>query len=106
MKMVMAIVPKTEAETVMDHLIRAGYTTTFVESRGGVMRQSQLMLFIAVGKEFVEDVINIVRQHSHSQIRINPPRRGARNHEDKNPVMAELGGSVIFIWSLDTVQTG
>lgn len=106
MKMIMAVVPKMEAEVVMDHLIQAGYTTTFFETRGGVMRQSQLTLFIAVSRDNVDPVIGIIRKHCHSQIRINPPRQQPRDGKDGAPVMADVGGAVIFIWDLDTVQTG
>jgi uncharacterized protein YaaQ len=105
MKMIMAVVPKMEAEEVMDQLIRAGYTTTFVESRGGVMRQLQLTLFIAVERENVDAVIKIVRTYCRSQIRINSPRNHARKGKNSEaPVMAEIGESVIFMWDLDTMQ--
>lgn len=106
MKMIMAIVPKMEAEVVMDHLIQSGYTTTFVESRGGVMRRSQLTLFIAVKREDVDHVIEIIRTHCRTQIRINPPRQHAQSGTADTPVVADVGGSVIFMWDLDIVQTG
>lgn len=106
MKMIMAVVPKREAEVVMDHLILSGYTATFVESRGGVMRRTQLTLFIAVQRNDVDNVIDIIRTHCRTQIRINPPRQPAQSGNVETPVMADLGGSVIFIWDLDVVQTG
>ncbi|MBE0699663.1 MAG: cyclic-di-AMP receptor [Anaerolineaceae bacterium] len=106
MKMIMAIVPKMEAEVVMDHLIQAGYTATFFESRGGVMRRLQLSLFIAVHRENVDQVIEIIRTHCRSQIRINPPHQPAHRSKSDTPVMADVGGSVIFMWDLDTVQIG
>ena len=106
MKMIMAVVPKMEAEIVMDHLIQSGYTATFVESRGGVMRRSQLTLFIAVQHENVDNVIEIIRNHCHTQIHINPPRQQTQSESLETPVMADVGGSVIFIWDLDIVQTG
>lgn len=106
MKMIMAVIPKIEAETVMDQLIRSGYTATFVESRGGVMRQSQLILFIAVEQENVENVMEIIRNNCHSQININPPRQSAYDTPGGMPVTADMGGAVIFLWSLDKVQTG
>ena len=106
MKMIMAIVPKMEAEVVLDHLIRAGYTATFIESRGGVMRQSQLTLFIAIKREDVDHVIEIVRTHCRSQIRINPPRQQTQSEKLETPVMADVGGSVIFMWDLDIIRPG
>lgn len=105
MKMIMAVVPKMEAEIVMEHLIQAGYTATFIESKGGVMRRSQLTLFIAVSSEDVKIVIDMIRAHCHSQIRINPPRQHAQGEKDVAPVMADVGGAVIFMWDLDVVET-
>jgi uncharacterized protein YaaQ len=106
MKMIMAIVPKMEAEAVLDHLMEAGFTATYVESRGWVMRQSQLTLFIAVHHENVERVLDIIREHCHSQIRINPVHPGGREGAGEAPVQADLGGAVIFMWSLDSVMKG
>jgi uncharacterized protein YaaQ len=104
MKMIMAIIPKMEAEAVLDHLIEAGFTATYAESRGWVMRQSQLTLFIAVPKENVERVMDIIRQHCHSQIRINPVHAEGRKAGEEAPVQADFGGAVIFMWGLDSVQ--
>ena len=106
MKMIMAIVPKNEAEMVLDNLVEAGYTATYVESRGWVMRQSQLTLFIAVPQKQVKHVMDIIREHCHSQIRINPVKAEGRGSGAEAAVQADLGGAVIFMWSLDSVQKG
>jgi uncharacterized protein YaaQ len=106
MKMIMAIVPKMEAEAVLNNLVDAGYTATYLESRGRIMRQSQMTLFIAVTEANVEPVMDIIRAHCHSQIRINPVRQGKQEGGGEAPVQADVGGSVIFLWSLDAVQTG
>jgi uncharacterized protein YaaQ len=106
MKMIMAIVPKMEAEAVLNHLVETGHTATYVESRGWVMRQSQLTLFIAVAEEKVDGVMDIIRQHCRSTVRINPVHTRAREGGAEPSVQADLGGAVIFMWGLDSVQTG
>ncbi|MBN1438038.1 MAG: cyclic-di-AMP receptor [Anaerolineales bacterium] len=106
MKMIMAIVPKMEAESVLDHLVDAGFTATYMESRGRIMRQSQLTLYIAVSDANVETVMNIIRENCHSKIRINPVRRGDGKAGGEAAVQADVGGAVIFLWSLDAVRTG
>ena len=35
-KMVMAVIPRDEAEHVLDALINAGYSATFMETKGGM----------------------------------------------------------------------
>jgi uncharacterized protein YaaQ len=106
MKMIMAIVPKMEAEAVLDHLIETGHTATYVESHGWVMRQSQLTLFIAVHADEVDGVMDIIRQHCRSKIRINPVHANNREGGEGSPVQADVGGAVIFMWGLDSVQKG
>lgn len=88
----------------MDNLIQAGFTATFMESRGGVMRQSQLTLYIAVSSENINAVTDIIRSHCHSQIRINSPKQARQDSNSEADVMADVGGAVIFMWDLDSVE--
>ena len=39
-KMVMAVVPRDQASRVLECLVDAGYSATYMESRGGMLRQS------------------------------------------------------------------
>jgi uncharacterized protein YaaQ len=48
MKMVMVVVPANSAEKVLNALVNAGHTATYAETRGGMLRQSQFSLFIAL----------------------------------------------------------
>ena len=61
-KMVMAVVPRDEAHQVLEGLVSAGFTATFGESRGGVLRQAQLTFFIAVDEEKLDQVLEIIRE--------------------------------------------
>ena len=104
MKMVMAIIPSDEADRVLGALVNAGHTATYGASRGGVLRQAQRTLFIAVEHEKLEEVLNIVRQ----SCRI-PLGEGEESRDQFSlgpiPVTAELGGAVVFVWDLEKVET-
>ncbi len=104
-KMVMAVVPRDEAEHVLDALIEAGHTATFTESRGGMLRQSQLTLFIAVKEEALEKVLTIVRENSRSRVQVESGESAKGASLGPIPVTAELGGAVVFIWDLDRFET-
>jgi len=52
-KMVMSVIPRDEAEMVLAALINGGHTATFLETKGGILRQSQYTLFTAVKEEDV-----------------------------------------------------
>lgn len=100
MKMVMAIMPRDEAPHVLDALVAAGYTATFGDSRGGVLRQAYQTLFIGVEKEAVGTVLDIIRQNCQTKLSFEdatvPDRFGLPRQSE-----AIVGGAVIFVWSVE-----
>lgn len=104
-KMVMAIVPRNEAELVLNALVDAGHTATYSETRGGMLRQSQLTLFIAINPEDLEKVLSIIHDNCRTQVQVdsNIPNDGFLPRT--SPVTAELGGAVVFIWNFDRLET-
>jgi uncharacterized protein YaaQ len=109
MKMIMAIVPKKYGDDVLSALINAGFTATYSETRGGLMRQSQLTLFIAVRNSDVQTALNVITESCSG---IESIHHGYGLHGDNEPHMenegAPLGKSsaVVFIWTLDKFQVG
>ncbi len=103
MKMVMAIVPRAQADEVMESLVRAGYTATFTESRGGVLRQAQMILYIVVKAADVDTVLGIIRDHCHTCVAIGSARMAAPL--GGVPVSAEVGWAMVFIWDIERVES-
>jgi len=99
-KMIMAVVPRDEAHRVLEGLVAAGFTATFSESRGGVMRQAQLTFFIAVDEANLGQVLGIIRANCHVQVPVES-HRGEQDSLSPAPLTADVGGAVIFIWDLD-----
>jgi uncharacterized protein YaaQ len=104
-KMIMAVVPRDEAYHVLEGLVAAGFTATFSESRGGVMRQAQLTFFIAVDEANLEQVLDIIRANCRMQVKVESHRGAQGLSLGPAPVTAEVGGAVIFIWDLDRYLT-
>jgi uncharacterized protein YaaQ len=94
MKMVMAVVPRDHGEDILQALVEAGFSATFTESRGGMLRQSQQMLFIVLDEDQVEDVLEIVHEGEE-----------ARKHEAAESDEIRKSGRVVFIWDIDRVET-
>lgn len=100
-KMIMAVIPQDEARQVMDQLVIAGHTTTFTTGRGGVLRQAQQMLFIAVTEADLPKVLAIIRDNCHTRVQIKETAVVDEPIPLENvPVTAEVGGAVIFVWDL------
>jgi uncharacterized protein YaaQ len=103
MKMVMAIIHRDDEDRVLGALVDAGYTATYGDSRGGVLRRSQKTLFIAVEREKLEEVLSILRTSCRSCLDTG---EGSRNRVAFGPIPAtpEVGGSVVFVWDLERFE--
>ncbi len=104
MKMIMAIVPRGEAERVLQALVASNHTATYVETRGGILRQAQMTLFIAVKAQELEQVLSIIK----SSCRSEPSVESVEGEETSGapmPAMPRLGGAVVFIWDIVRTET-
>lgn len=101
MKMVMAIMPRDVAEGVLQALVAADYTATYLETRGGMLRQAQMTLFIAVEAEDLERVLSIVDETCHPEAVIE----SAEPSFGHMPVKPRLGGAVVFVWEIERSET-
>ena len=105
MKMVMVIVPSNTAEQVLDALVNAGHTATFAETRGGMLRQSQYSLFIALRKEQLDEVLDIIKANCRTQIQTNTRPERERTDLQKTPVTTDIGGAIAFVWEIERIET-
>ena len=103
-KMVMVVIPRDEAETVLDALISAGYTATFMETKGGMLRQSQYSLFIAVKNADLKKVCDIIKENCTLQIsNMNGDLEREEMLTDES-LSGKIGGAILFIWNLHKVE--
>ena len=104
-RMIMAVIARDPAQAVLDALIGTGYAATFVESRGGMLRQSQLTLFIAVDKRNdVETVLSLIQEHCRHEVQVGA-KEGEAAAGTGHSVTTSLGGAAIFVWELDRIET-
>jgi len=105
MKMLMVVVPSNTAERVLDALVNNGYTATYAETHGGMLQQSQLSLFIAVKKDKLNEVLDIIENHCRTRVEMSTKPTDEMKSLKKPPVTADLGGAVAFIWDIDQIVT-
>jgi uncharacterized protein YaaQ len=106
MKMVMVVVPADSAERVLDALVNAGHSATYAETRGGMLRQSQRSLFIAVSDPQLDEVLEIIKQNCRTRVEMSThPKEGLVGEPEVTPVTADLGGAVAFIWDINRIET-
>ena len=103
-KMVMTVIPRDEAEHVLDALIDAGYSATFMETKGGMLRQSQYSLFIAVSNETLDNALDIIKNSCKTDIILDEDDL-TKQEILENSGVQKLGGAVVFVWDLDRLET-
>jgi len=103
-KMVMVVIPRDEAEMVLDALISAGYTATFMETKGGMLRQSQYTLFIAVKNADLKKVCEIIKENCTVQISNMSGDLEREEMLTDETLSGKIGGAILFIWNLHKVE--
>lgn len=104
MKMIMAIVPRDQTDHLLECLIAAGFTSTFIEARGGVLRQAEHMLFIAAPQESVEAALEIIRSNCRSQVGIESTAAQNFRSLGLQSASTEVGWAMVFVWDLDRIE--
>ncbi len=101
MKMVMAVVPKQEADGIISELVAGGHTATFVESRGGVLRQASEMLFIVVEDKDLQSALSAINRTCHYDMPVAEPGGAPAAVSSSAGRGPQIGGAVVFVWSLE-----
>lgn len=101
MKMIMAVVPKDQAEEVINQLVAEGHTATLVESRGGVLRQTSQLMFIVVDDNAVEHVLHTIGGSCRSDVSVMEAETESDLPHPVRHRAPQVGGAVVFVWTLD-----
>lgn len=103
----LAIVPKTEAEYVLNALVDAGFTATFTETEGGVLHQQQLTMFIIVNETEVERVLSLIAENCRMQLAVTQKDDAtvAVKASTAAASISDTGGAIVFIWSVERIES-
>jgi uncharacterized protein YaaQ len=105
-KLVMMIVSDSDADTLMDALVTAGYYATKVGSTGGFLRHGSVTVFSGVTDANVDAVIDIVNETCRVR-REFVPIPGAIAEEgpfNTEPIEVRVGGAVVFVLDIDRFE--
>src|SRR5699024_5300787 len=102
MKIILAIVGNEDAPLLLNELIEKKYYVTKLATTGGFLKKGNTTLLMGIEDEQVEEVCEIIRQHSgkRQQIMYTPPAPSnvnVYNSVSSVPVNVEVGGATIFI---------
>lgn len=99
MKLVIAVVNKSDAPVVADAMSKEGYPSTLLDSRGSFLGEENTMIFSGIDDARVNKVIDIIRLNTSEKIVDVPPEKAFGNF--KMPQCIKVSGAVVFILCAD-----
>lgn len=98
MKLVMAIVNADDAHAVINHLTQEGYSVTRLATTGGFLKTGNTTIIVGVDSEKVDNVVEIIRQHSHSRKQlVSTASELGMGFFPSVPTEITVGGATIFV---------
>jgi uncharacterized protein YaaQ len=105
MKLVIAIVNRDDANTVTQNLTKQGFYSTKLASSGGFLLAGNITLLIGVAEEKVQQVIDIIREYSHSRKQLIPATSEmCMNYMPSMPVEVTVGGATVFVVDVERFE--
>jgi uncharacterized protein YaaQ len=101
MKLIAAMVQDQDADEVLGALVEIGCRATKIHTTGGFLRGSNNVILIGVEPGRVDQVLDVIRTHCHSRIRMIYPSEAPYL---SSPLEVEIGGATIFIWDVERYE--
>lgn len=105
MKLVLAIINHDDANTVTQNLTKHGFSSTKLATTGGFLMSGNVTILIGVDEEKVQDVIDIIREYSHSRKQMIPTTTEmGYGYYPSMPVEVTVGGATIFVVDIERFE--
>lgn len=105
MKLVFAIVNRDDAGAVTQALAKQGFSSTKLATTGGFLMACNVTVMVGVDDEKVQDVIDVVKEHSHSRKQMIPATSEINyGYYPSMPVEIMVGGATIFVVDIDRFE--
>lgn len=105
MKLVFAIINHDDANAVTQSLTKHGFSSTKLATTGGFLMAGNVTILIGVDEEKVQQVIDIVRDQSHSRKQMIPTSTEmSYGYYPSMPVEVTVGGATIFVVDIERFE--
>ena len=103
MKMILAIVSKSDEDTAVSALNEKGFYVTRLATTGGFLKKANVTLLIGTDEEKVDSAIEIIKKTCAKRVEMvpymSPSMNGGAGVQSTAfvPVPQETGGAVVFV---------
>ena len=105
MKMLLAIINYDDARTVMNGLMKAGFSITKLASTGGFLRAGNVTILIGLADDRVDDAIDIIREFSVTRRQLMPSMAElGMAAVSSAPIEVSVGGATVFVLDVERFE--
>ena len=105
MKMIIAILNADDAPTVINSLMKGGFSITKLATTGGFLRTGNVTVLLGVDDDRVDAALSIIKSNSHSRKQmIAPSAEPGLSFYPTMPIEVVVGGATIFILPVERFE--
>ncbi len=107
MKLVVAIVQREDAGTLIDALTEKGHRATRINTAGGFLKEGNATVLVGVEDESVGDVLALIESNCHTRTQyVNPlpPVMEPGEFYMPYPVEVQVGGATVFVLNVERYE--
>ena len=105
MKMIIAILNADDAPTVINALMKSGFSITKLATTGGFLRTGNVTVLLGVNDDRVETALSIIKSNSHSRKQMIPATSEVGyGYYPAMPVEVTVGGATIFVVDIERFE--
>ncbi|MHB0868191.1 MAG: cyclic-di-AMP receptor [Chloroflexota bacterium] len=107
MKLVVAIVQREDAGTLIDALTEKGYRATRINTAGGFLKEGNATVLVGVEDPAVDEVLSLVEASCNTRTQyINPlpPVMEPGEFYMPYPVEVQVGGATVFVLNVERCE--
>ena len=105
MKLIIAIVNHDDSTAVTRALTQAGFSSTKLSTTGGFLMAGNVTVLIGVEEEKVQQVIDIIHEHSFSRKQMIPTTTEmSYGYYPSMPVEVAVGGATVFVVDVERFE--
>ncbi len=98
MKMLLAIISYDDSQSVIDAMMKAGFSVTKLATTGGFLRAGNVTILVGLDETRLEDAFSIIREHCRKRKQILPTTTElGMGFYPAMPVQVEVGGATVFV---------
>jgi uncharacterized protein YaaQ len=107
MKMILAIVNNDDSRTLLDRLMRRGFSATVTSSSGGYLRVGNTTIFCGVEDDQVDEVMSLIREGCPNRVQYVtplPPVMEPGEVHIPTPIEKHVGGATVFVLDVERFE--